>query len=340
MASLPEGHVAPLPAATPPARIAAREKTPGFVGAGLPVDQKLQMREGSQGSSFTYLFPGEPQAAAFARSRGNQDNRTDACLVDGGNDESLRAAQPGTDTTQAPDWPSTYSAMLAFQFDTNPAPGSAARMVVRSKRRARSTTGGEVHAVHSERFVPGQDGHASLDIVDAWFDPRTRGARVFDRSTLPLARVLVGPNGLEVYAARDGEAVQLVVHAPDHPADDEAVADQLRLRLRNMSLTLPDRNGGGGDCGHVRIVLRAPLGAGQMATLQSTAFLPSLDGDVAHAPDGESEESRGARLFAAMRQRPFQLGMSLTNSSADAGPVLSLALGWIGRERSAVGPEG
>jgi hypothetical protein len=191
-----------------------------------------------------------------------------------------------------------------------------------------------VHAVHSERFVAGTEGHASLEIADAWFDVRTRGVRLVGRSTLPLLRVFVGPNGLEVYAARDGEAVQVVLHTADKPADDAALAEQLRPRLRNLFVTLPDRNSGNADCGHLRLTLRAPAGIGQMATLQSAAFLPPVDGDSGEVPDDESDQARGSRLFQAMRQRAYQLSVSATSSSTDKSPVLSIALGWIGRERT------
>jgi hypothetical protein len=333
-ASLPEGHVAPLPETTPPARVASREENGQFVSRGLPPEQAKQMSQARPEMGFSYVFPSQEQARAFTITHGSPDDRIDACLVDGGNAETLQSGRSSEPTEQQPrDWPSSYSAMLSFQFEKYPSPASATRVVVRSKRRARSVTGGEVRAVRSERFVDGQDGHASLEIADAWFDVRTRGVRVFERSTLALQRVLVGPNGVEVYAARDGDALQLVVHVPEHPATDADVADQVRSRLRNMSFTLPDRNGGGSDCGHVRIALRARIGAGQMATLQSVAFLPALDGPAGVHPEGESEDGRRATLFAALRQRPYQLSMSATRTSADDQPVVSLALGWLGRER-------
>jgi hypothetical protein len=335
-ASLPEGHVAPLPETTPPGRIPAREKNAHFVGGGLPAEQAKQMTQARPEMSFSYLFPGEEQARAFQRSKGSTDETIDACLVDGGNAETLQSGRSTDPAEQEPrEWPSTYSATLSFQFEKYPSPASARRVVVRSRRRARSMTGGEVRAVRSERFVDGQDGHASLEVSDAWFDVRTRGVRVFKSSTLPLQRVLVGPNGLEVYAARDGDALELVVHVPEHPVADAEVADQVRSRLRNMSFTLPDRNSGGSDCGHVRIALRAHVGAGQMATLQSVAFLPALDVPVGLHPEGESADGRRAGLFAALRQRPFQLSASATRTTADEAPVVSFALGWLGRERPA-----
>lgn len=334
-ASLPEGHVAELPAAAPPARVAAKETIAGFVAAKMPAEQAKQMRLSRQTVAFSYLFPDEEQAKAFAVSQGNREGKTDACLVDGGNAEQLKSARGNEDDDGPHDWQASYSSMLSFQFESNPTGGSPGTVVVRSRRRARSSPGGgDVHAVHSERFVAGTEGHASLEIADAWFDARTRGVRLLGRSTLPLMRVFVGPNGLEVYAARDGEAVQVVLHTPDQPSDDAALSEQLRSRLRNMFVTLPDHNSGNADCGHIRVTLRAAAGIGQMATLQSAAFLAPVDGDSGEVPDDESEQSRGSRLLQAMRQRPYQLTVSATASSTDKSPVVSIALGWIGRERT------
>jgi hypothetical protein len=333
-ASLPDGHVAALPEAPPPERVASREKAAGFIAAPMPKAQAIQLLQARQDIVFSYLFTDEEQARAFAKSSGSRDDKADACLVDGGNAETLKSGRGNDEEAEPREWPASYASTLSFQLETNRAPGKSGQTVVRSRRHARSSTGGDVHAVHAERFVAGQDGRASLEIADAWFDARTRGARLLDRSTLPLLRVFVGPNGLEVYAARDGAAVQVVLHAPDRPSDDAALGEQLRSRLRSMAITMPDHNGGSSDCGHVRITLRAPAGVGQMATLQSVAFLPPIDGDSGEAPDGESDEGRGSRLFQAMRQRPYQLTVSATASSSDKSPVVSIALGWIGRERT------
>lgn len=327
--TLPEGHVAGLPAAIPPKRIAAGEKVAGLFPTPMPAAQAKQFRFARENVSLSYLFPDEDRAKTFARSGGNRDDGADACLVDGGTAEELKNALANADDPH--DWNARYASFLSYQFETVPALGQS--HVVRSKRFARSSRGGEVHAVHSERFVPGADGYASLEIADAWFDARTRGVRLLGRSALPLSRVFVGPNGLEVYAARDADALQIVFHAADHAAADPALADELRTRLRSMSVTMPDRNSGNADCGHLRVVLRAPTGVGQMATLQSTAFLSPLDGDFGQVPHGESDEARGSRMFQAMRQRSFQVSVSATTSSADRSPVVSIALAWTGRER-------
>lgn len=330
-ASLPSGHVASLPRGTPPTRIAANEKVDGFypAKASRELARQMSMRPGV---SFTYLFPERQQARAFAHTGANRnDCAVDACLTDGGDAASLRGAatdDPDADA-DAEDWPQTCSTMLSFQVERRPNP-SAARGAGKPQPKP---DGQNVHAVRAQRLTLEGDGHASLSLTDAWVDARTRGARLIERSTLPLSRVFIGPNGLEVYAARDGNALRVVVRASDHPSDDPALAEQLRARLRAMSVSLPGGHGGNGDCGHVGFTLRSARGGGQMATLRSTAFLPSLDGDHG-APEGESDDARAERHLEALRQRPFQLSVSATSSSADAAPVMSIALGWSGREQT------
>ncbi|MGO9839207.1 MAG: hypothetical protein ACLP1X_33915 [Polyangiaceae bacterium] len=333
-ASLPEGQVPPVPAATPPKYIAPAEKVAGFVLAGMPADQLEQLKRAGRGVRFTYLFSGEDQAKTFARSRGGQGDLTDACMVDGG-DTASQGNGAGGDT-EPRDWPTSYSSMLSFQFETDPASDPPPRTMHHAKRAPSGRA--DVHVVHAERFVAGRDGRASLDMADAWIDVRTRGARLIGRSTLPLARVFVGPNGFEVYAAHSGDALEVVLHAPDRPSEDAALAMQLRTQLRSIAVLLPDRNGGNADCGHLRFTLRASPGVGQMATtIQAVAFLPpldSVDGDAAIPPENESDEARGSRELQAMRQRPYRLSVSATATSTDETPFMSVGLGWVGRERT------
>jgi hypothetical protein len=325
-ASLPEGHVSTLPVVAPPARVAGSEKVDGFAPTPMPTAQAAMMRRGNPDMRFSYLFGDAAQARNFLHSGDSRQPEVDACLTDGGNTEALaRTRGDGEDEAQR-DWQLSFRSMLSFNYETNPSPPTG---------RGKHAGGGEVHAVHAERFVAGSEGHpAALEITDAWFDVRTRGVRLLGRTSVPLSRVFVGPNGLEVYAARDGNALQVVVHAADHVADDPALARLLHSELRSMFATLPDNNNGNTDCGHLRMTLRASAGGGQMATLQANAFLPPVDGDWGKAEEGESDDSRGARLLQAMRQRPYQLSVSTTSTSSDPAPVVSIALGWVGRERT------
>ena len=332
-ASLPEGHVASPPKTPAPARIAAGEKVAGVVVIPPPPEQAKQMARYQRETGFAYVFPDEKRAKEFSR-QSSSDDGGDECLVDGGDPSrnfgrarfSVVSDEDGEDDeggAGANGWPTNYSSMLSMNFQVTPEPAGRGQ--------------GEVHAVHRERLVVGADGHASLEIVDAWVDARTRGARQLAKSTMPLSRVFVGPNGLEIYGARDGDALQVIVRTPTMAGEDPTVAQQMRQRLHNLNAQLPDSSFGTTDCGHMRFVLSAPAGGAQMASIQSIAFLPPLDGDEPKAEPGESPEAGAWRKIQAMRQRPFQLGVSASSSTSDKNPIVSISLGWIGRERRGAG---
>jgi hypothetical protein len=319
---LPEGHVAAMPEGAPPSTIGAHEKLPGFVVVPPPLAQRKYLARAEKDAGLAFVFADREHAKRFLASRAVEDDGADTCFVEG---ERTRAAPrkqsdgEDADDAMAPansDWPAQGSSQLSLQF-------------------RRSEPAGAVRAVHAERLVTEGAGLAILQATDAWVDPRTHGVRLIARSRVPLARVFVGPNGLEVYAARDGGGVQVVVRASLHPVDDAAVSEALRPLLRNLAMVLPDGSAITSDCGHLRLALHPSPEAAQMASLQSNAFLPPLDEDE---PDGpaqafESRESRASRKVQAMRRRPFQLSVSASESSVDAHPVFSVTVGWIGRER-------
>ncbi len=312
-ASLPEGHVPLLPRTPPPSRIAPGEGVRGFVIADSPGPN----RGGSRRSrpDVTYVSPADDPAKA--PSPGAPVMPTDVCTVDGGDAASLA----GADDSQPADFPACMVPTAAFQSRSERVPRGGGKPV-----------SANVHVVRVERFVAGQNGRASLEIADAWVDAITRGARLLERSTLPLSRVFVGPNGVEVYAARDGNDLQVVFHVPDHLSDDAVLDNQLRSQVQEMAIFLPDGTGANPQSGHLRTTLRAYGGAGQMEALQAVAFLPPLDGETPPPVEGESDQERANRQFHAMRLRPYQLTVSATVASTDTDPVVSIALGWTGRE--------
>jgi hypothetical protein len=312
--SLPEGHVAPVPSAAAPAHIAAGERVSGFVFASTPAEQAKMLRMNQVGMS--YLFASATRAKAFSAGRGDEDADASAtCFVDGESalspaeqDEEDDADMPNARSSPPPkEWPAQGSSMLSMQFPLR-SPGT------------------RTHAVHAEKLVVGADGQASLEMTDAWADAETHGVRLMARSRLALRRIFIGPNGVEVYAAREGAVVQVVVRAPTSPADPE---------LRSLIVALPGGQSGATDCGHLRFVLRSGRGQGQMAVMQSIALLPPLDGDepVIPAEAKDSAETKASLLLQAMRRRPYQLSVSASQSGADPDPVLTVSLGWVGRER-------
>jgi murein DD-endopeptidase MepM/ murein hydrolase activator NlpD len=321
--ALPEGHVALVPSKPAPSHIGAGERLSGFVLAPAPREQVKMLRMNQMGVA--YLFASSARAKAFSEGKGDEDDAASVtCFADGENasapseeEDDANESRAGAPKKPGPDgesreplpmeWPLQGSSMLSMQF-------------------ALASPGPRTHAVHAERLVTDGKGQASLEMTDAWVDAQTRGVRLIGHSRLPLRRVFVGPNGVEVYAARDGGAVQVVLRAAKSPPDPE---------LKGINVALPGGQVAGSDCGHVRFALRVARGHAQMAILQSIALLPPLEGDEPVIADGadESPEAKAAFSLQAMRRRPYQLSISASQFAADPDPVLSISVGWIGRER-------
>jgi hypothetical protein len=314
--SLPEGHVASMPSSHAPATVAAGAKVAGFVVVGPPPEQSKALRGSETG--VTYVFSTAARARAMFAGNGQLDDRgPQTCFVDGESASEEEGGSRGATTPTPPHpWPSQAASMEAMSFQLSGA--------------------GAVHPMHAERLSVDGRGNAALATTDVWLDARTRGAKLIGHGSLSLRRVFIGPNGLEVYAARDGAGLQIVVRAASSPIEGASAAARVASELGTLTVVLPGGTNGGGDCGHARFELRPKPGEGQMATLQSVALLPPLAGDEAVTPAGDeapSPDAIAAVRLQAMRRRPFQLSVSATESSSDDSPVLSVAVGWLGRER-------
>jgi hypothetical protein len=294
-----------LQAKSAPDLVKASERVAGFVIVPPPAEQQKQIVRYGQDYGFAYLFPDAERARQYRASR-PVDAPPNVCFSEAGPDASGEDEDGADGAPSTPAWSSSGTSQTTLQWRASD-PRTA------------------VHAMHSEVFVAESDGRASLRIVDAWVDPRTRGARLIGRSTLPLSRIYTGPNGLELYAARDGSAVQVVVRAAGRA--DGSVVSALERSARNLTMILPDGNVAGTDCGHVRIALKPSPGSAQMAILQSVAFLHPLA--TPGAPVVDEPKLQAPESF---RRRPFQLSVSASQSTTDPRPVLSVAAAWIGRE--------
>ena len=344
--SLPEGRVAPMPDAHRPDRIPATEKVAGFVlqppriqgkaaARPAPSGNKLKRAPDAAGERAISILSSTDLSAAGDKKADKKADVLGTCFVEA--PRQPRPSEPvGTDendndhdneTESDVDWrpgrwPEQVSSMLSLWFFPGAKPSEAVR------------------AVHGERFVPGKDGGASLDVTDAWIDLRTTGVRAIAHYELPLARVFSGPNGLEVFAARDEGAVQVVVRAATgfgEPTPERA--ELVRAELSSLNVKLRGGSEVTSDCGHLRFALRAERGAAAMATLQSVAILPALR-EEATDHDDETADDEASRALRAMRRRPFRLSFSVTQFLSDADPLLSLTLGWSGREQPGTADQG
>jgi hypothetical protein len=293
-----------------PKLVEGRESVGGFVVVPPPPAQQQRMARFGEGYHAAYLFADAERAKQFLNSR-SVDRTPGVCFTEADpqamSDED--EAEGPARSQSAAEWSPSSTSQTTFQWRGGD--GQAA-----------------VHAVHSEAFVSEGEGRGSLRIVDAWVDPRTRGVRLIGRSTLPLSRIFSGPNGLELYAAHDGTAVQIVVRA----SGGDGPNDPARADLLNLAAVLPDGTVTGSDCGHVRFTLRPSPGDAQMATLQSVASLsPLVAGGVSPQPSASVEQA--AKPAQEARRRPFQLSVSASQSTSDPRPVLSIAIAWLGREQ-------
>lgn len=184
-----------------------------------------------------------------------------------------------------------------------------------------------VHAVRRERVVEDASKEkATLEIVDAWVDTRTRGTRLIGRSSVPLVRVGGVMSTLRAYAARDdassGKALHVVV-----------VREGARADAVGSPFMLDDGRNSRGNCEHAHVALRADLEAGDAAVLTTNIALPPLPGqEPAAAADGKAKDERAERREVRVREVEAQLGVSQT--SRDKVPVVSVSFGWAGREQS------
>jgi hypothetical protein len=180
-----------------------------------------------------------------------------------------------------------------------------------------------VTAVHSERFVERADGPV-IESVDAWVDPDTRGVRLIGKATLPLVPVATTA-GLRVFAGRDErpngkKLVQFVLVPPK--------AATKAMRQTPVWATRSDGDVVHGGCGHLRVGLPVEDLDGEHAVFRAEVQLPSGEKSAATAKAKEDGPKADE-----VRVRPIAVQVSISKTTRDKEPVVSVSYGWAGRER-------
>lgn len=210
-----------------------------------------------------------------------------------------------------------------------------------------------VVAIHSERIVE-QDGAVTLESVDAWVDPATRGARLISKASLPLKLLRAPAFGMKVYAGRDERPdgkrfVQFVIVRPQ--------TSQTARTTQMWSLRQDGAMAHASGCGHLRVAL--PIGGeGDTATIITTVELPTLDANgkevkVASSPAPLSPPTL-RKPFAKLRPVPFRkpffaedgsakerelrtrmlhIQVSVSQTAREKEPLVSASSSWGGREQ-------
>ena len=293
LSSLPTGTVALPPKAKVPSSIPAHEKVAGFIVAS------------SRGrSDYVGLVASTKRAKLLTEGGGNENAAGEACFAQA--QDARRSRHPGeTETAWMPNLQPVLMMSTSTQQGQHPT----------------------VEAVHSERIAEA-GGHVSLDTIDAWVDPVTRGVRLIGRTSVPLELVSTVLGGGRVYAAHDQQSVHVIVVTPKE-----------RARLgQDVIFAISEGDVFNSMCDHLRVSLKTEKGQGETATFITNVELPSLSNDRAEPrPGGRSEGTIGfprSGLPEPVRTRPLHIQASATWTSRDKEPLLSVSAGWDARERA------
>lgn len=308
--ALPRAHIAAAPERSAmPAHVTGHPRVEGVFVATPSKEEQRSMA--SAGYRQVQVFTSERRAkdASLGRFSGDEEEG-DACLLAheefGGGDG--------------------WSPSFMTQASVSVSRPTAAQL---GRRFGNPQQQGGIEAVRFERLVR-EGGKVTLDGTTALIDPDTAGVKVFERSVVPLALVATGPAGVEVYAARDEGVVHFVVTPPKTDKIPDGAASFVRQTTRRLMAQLPGafRNGHS-DCGHFRTTLSIEKGSGQMVSVQATTLTPSDEPQEASPDDGMSTQMRALR---AMKKRALLVHLSVSQSSTDKEPVLSVAFAWAGKE--------
>ncbi len=337
-ASLPTGQVTQHPVGEGPKTIPATEKVPGFFVAKPPPEQTMNGR-----MQFSMIFSKEKDAKDFSTGKGgfmgSSEEQADVCFSERATDVDID--EPGGPAEWSPSLePGVHMSPHFMPMPPRAKGGKPVRMQDIPRKF-------EVTAVHQERFVDLGSGKAQLEMVDAWVDPTTRGVRQIAKATLGLQRVTDAPGGFAIYAARERTHVQLVVRRVKDPdatsssGGSGSVAEMRRARMMRMPLMIEASSGthDASSCGFARVQLHAEQGVGEMAKLETSV--------VSVVPAEEQPEKKESPLQALLgggdsmqdlsqpelHVRPMSINMSTSWTSRDKEPVVSITLGWAGRDK-------
>lgn len=183
---------------------------------------------------------------------------------------------------------------------------------------------GGVTLVHVERLNP--DGASpSLESTDAWVDPATRGARLAEKSTLPLKLMDASVGGVRVYAGRDEKGDKRLVQF--------VVASRVSRSVRGIIAVLDGLRSSHATCGHLRVALPITP-AGKSAQIIVPVELPPLDPSAKPNPIEAAAVLPGGRRFVEReaRIRELRVQVSVSQTSRDREPLVGVSFGWAGRE--------
>jgi len=157
---------------------------------------------------------------------------------------------------------------------------------------------------------------ASLAVVDAWLDTRTRGLKLVAKTSIPLSTVAEGPYGIRVFAARSDDSVHFVVLPPSSKQGKAIPISKLDRGLIESGGEI-----GVSQCRHNRITLRARPGAGEHALISFQRAEP----EAREVDDAGPSSDQPAETFGTLRTRLVQVHLSASRNMAATAPLVSVS---------------
>lgn len=316
--TLPTGTIADPPMKGAPAAIGARESVPGIfvVSPQWPANVPAMHRHvtitadretADMISERAFKKPAMP-SRAMTKKADEPAEKSGICLTESDGRSQFRGrGMAMADGNEHDSWTAN------FQEQTTEYP--------KNKDNPRSG----VVAIHAERLVEQGGGAATLETTDFWVDPGTRGTRVIGKNTIALTKVGGVVGNVNVYAFRD-EAKKMVHFVVSGPREDKNVRGGPRWA------TLEDGSTTHTSCGHLRVSLSTEDSGGQQAVVEADVRLPS---PKKLPPDAvESKAKDGDDHLKETKRRQLQIQLSVSKTSRDKEPVLSISYNWAGRETS------
>jgi hypothetical protein len=196
----------------------------------------------------------------------------------------------------------------------------------------RSTPGASVVPLRTERLIVKSSGEAALELIDAWADMRSFGARVVSTNRVALTPIGKGPAGFTVYGFRSGDTVQVVVPVQTFVAHVDAAG-------------MMGRTG----CDHVRLALDAAPRSGSMILAAGMIEVPQAHKDqlrstvtLANEIPQQAMPMQPQEMAPEKLWRAVQVSVSTSRTARDREALLSVVVGWAEEDPSpaAVGPSG
>lgn len=307
--SLPTGQLTALPRAKAPAFVSGNERVPGIF-----VVSPKHGPETPAESRYVSIVGDKKAADGISSGKGfdREERESGACFAEAHRSMRMMMGMDGDDDdAEDREWTTSQG------WETNLWP------------RGRNNPEAGVTAVHSERIVE-ENGRVSLETIDAWVDPATRGARLIAKASLPLSLVGSAVGGIKVYAGRDERpgAKKYLQFVVVRRGGSENVSRSSMIGQRQDGTGVH-----GNGCGHLRMALAVEPRSGDSGVVMASVELPARDEASDDARDAKSKDGSAS----ASDERSATTTATATTASTAPPPATSTRLP---SKRRILGPKG